>query len=172
MTFVLPTFQTSSPQTDHTISLPRAYLTCSYPECSKTFKYKSELDRHEAIHKNERPFVCSFNGCSKSFKREDALKTHMRIHTHEKLFECKHEGCGASFTNRASLRYHELKHREVKDFVCSFPGCNKAFYTKFQLNQHLRSVNAHRGIEFKRTHNQEFECNVIHPQCDSYEATS
>lgn len=63
-------------------------LRCAYPNCGKTFRFRSELDRHEAIHLNKRPFICPFDGCTKAFKREDALKTHIRIHTNDKIFQC------------------------------------------------------------------------------------
>lgn len=124
----------------------KKFHLCSFPDCGKTFRFKSEFLRHKVIHVVQRPFNCHFEGCNKTFKREDALKNHLRIHTGEMPFQCDVEGCGLSFTTKAGLRYHHLKHKGEKLCVCSFPGCNKSFLTMAQLKQHESASNFHNKV--------------------------
>ena len=85
------------------INLAEKSFQCQF--CSRSFKHKSILDRHELIHTNEKPFQC--NTCEKSFKAARVLKLHERIHidhTGEKLFECK--VCRKSFILDRMLKSH------------------------------------------------------------------
>jgi len=121
----------------------RKLFNCLYPDCQKTFKFRSEIKRHLTIHYNERPFTCSFFGCDKAFKRADALANHQRIHTKSTPFECPVFSCGAKFTTKSALNYHVLRHSGEKKFVCSYPGCSKAFITYAQLKQHEKAFYYH-----------------------------
>jgi len=125
----------------------KSYFFCKYPQCDKSFRFRSEIERHIATHTNVRPFVCTYKDCNKAFKRLDALENHTRIHTKETPFKCDFEGCNKEFTTKASLRYHLLKHKDEKIYKCSFPGCNKAFITLFQLKQHEKAVNYHKKLQ-------------------------
>ena len=49
--------------------------------CSKRFKQKCHLNRHEIIHTGEVPFGCKT--CKKRFNQSSTLKKHERIHTGE-----------------------------------------------------------------------------------------
>jgi len=124
----------------------KKFHKCTYANCGKTFRFKSEFLRHKVIHVVQRPFTCTFEGCNKTFKREDALKNHLRIHTGEMPFQCEVEGCGLSFTTKAGLRYHHLKHKGEKMCTCSFPGCGKSFLTMAQLKQHESASNYHNKV--------------------------
>jgi uncharacterized C2H2 Zn-finger protein len=120
---------------------------CSFPDCGKVFRYKSEIVRHIATHSEYRPFNCEHPGCNKSFKRRDALENHVRTHTKEKPFTCPHDGCEQSFPTKASLRYHLLKHEGQRLYKCNFPGCDKTFITLSQLKQHENSNSVHKHIK-------------------------
>jgi hypothetical protein len=124
----------------------KKYHNCTFPNCGKIFRFKSEFMRHRVIHVIERPFNCPHEGCNKSFKREDALKNHIRIHTGEMPFRCEVPGCIQSFTTKAGLRYHLLKHKGEKLCTCSYPGCNKSFLTLAQLKQHESATNYHKKV--------------------------
>jgi uncharacterized C2H2 Zn-finger protein len=124
----------------------KKYHNCTFPNCGKIFRFKSEFMRHRVIHVIERPFNCPHEGCNKSFKREDALKNHIRIHTGEMPFICEVSGCQLSFTTKAGLRYHLLKHKGEKLCTCSHPGCNKSFLTLAQLKQHESATNYHKKV--------------------------
>jgi len=124
----------------------KKFHKCTYSNCGKTFRFKSEFLRHKVIHVVQRPFNCEFEGCNKTFKREDALKNHLRIHTGEMPFKCEVDGCGLSFTTKAGLRYHHLKHKGEKLCTCSFPGCGKSFLTMAQLKQHESASNYHNKV--------------------------
>lgn len=125
----------------------KVHYFCKHPGCDKSFRFKSEIERHVATHTNERPFPCKHADCNKAFKRLDALENHMRIHTKEAPFACDFTGCGKRFSTKASLRYHLLKHKDDKIYKCKFPGCKKAFITLFQLKQHEKAANYHKKIE-------------------------
>lgn len=120
---------------------------CLVPDCGKSFKFKSEMKRHLAIHSNQRPYVCAFPGCDKSFKRNDALINHARIHNKNTPFQCPEDGCGLYFPTKSALRYHVLKHKGDKPFKCSHPGCPKSFLTQAQLKQHEKASYYHQKVE-------------------------
>lgn len=142
---------TSSPDTTDTqsnydkdyIQEDKKSFRCTFPNCGKVFKFKSEISRHTVIHFDSRPFPCPHEGCGKTFKRADALDTHMRIHTKEMPFECEFPECDKKFTTKAALRYHLLKHNNERAHKCPSPGCGKSFYTKGQLKQHEKAFNYH-----------------------------
>lgn len=121
----------------------KKYRSCTYPDCGKVFRYKSEFLRHISSHTPEKPIYCPFLTCSKCFKREDALRSHLRTHTGETPYRCKVPGCEQSFSSRGGLNYHSLKHKGKKEFTCSFPGCGKTFLTLQQAKQHESTLNYH-----------------------------
>lgn len=96
--------------------------TCDYPNCTKTFRYKSEITRHIVTHSDQRPYRCPYKECNKGFKRMDALSTHVRLHTGDKPFKCPVGSCQMTFATKAGLRYHTLKHKNNKLFKCDYPG--------------------------------------------------
>jgi len=130
-----------------TISGDQKTYHCLIPDCGKSFKFKSEMKRHLAIHSNQRPYVCTFPGCDKSFKRNDALSNHARIHNKNTPFQCPEEECGLFFPTKSALRYHVLKHKGDKPFKCSHAGCPKSFLTQAQLKQHEKASYYHQKVE-------------------------
>ena len=74
--------------------------------CSKSFKYRSDFERHERIHTGKKPFQCDI--CNKSFAFKSALVSHKRIHTADKPFQC--EICNKSYTRRNKLNLHMKTH--------------------------------------------------------------
>lgn len=120
----------------------KVYL-CTYPDCGKIFKYKSETARHSFIHQEDRPHCCPYTDCKKSFKRADALKNHLQIHEGVLPHLCDVPGCGLRFATRAAIRYHKIKHENKRSYKCDYPGCTKAFLTPSQLKQHQNASNVH-----------------------------
>jgi uncharacterized Zn-finger protein len=119
---------------------------CQIPDCGKTFKFKSEMERHLVTHTGQRSYICSFPGCGKTFKRNDALINHSKTHSRTVLFTCPEAGCGAQFTTKSAARYHLLKHKGEKTFTCNFPGCAKSFLTYAQLKQHEKASYYHQKV--------------------------
>ncbi|CAL8279029.1 unnamed protein product [Lota lota] len=88
-------------------------FSCS--QCSYTFTYRSQLERHMSHHKGSREqrhvtpatggnrkFKC--NECAKAFKYKHHLKEHLRIHSGEKPYECSN--CKKRFSHSGSYSSH------------------------------------------------------------------
>ena len=105
---------------------------CLISGCGKTFKFKSEMNRHLIIHTGQRPFQCTFTGCTKTFKRSDALVNHMKVHSYQNPLHCTVTGCSSQFTTKSALNYHLQKHQNKKDFNLS---SKFSVHSKSQVSQ-------------------------------------
>jgi hypothetical protein len=119
---------------------------CLISECGKTFRFKSDMERHIIIHSKDRPYTCTFASCNKKFKRPDALKNHLQTHNEDFPFICTSPGCDEKFHKKAALQYHLLKHNNTEKFTCDFPGCQRSFLTYRHLKQHQSSVCYHQKV--------------------------
>ena len=79
---------------------------CSYDDCTRDFKRKSDLTAHEVVHTGE-DFMCEFPDCD--FKRKDLrlVKRHQRVHTREAKVECP--VCGEKFVFYMQMKRHREK---------------------------------------------------------------
>ena len=78
------------------------HLLCSH--CDFRASQKSGLDRHMAIHSDERPHVCS--DCGKGFKDISSLRKHSKLHSGIKEHVCE---CGKAFFEKRDLNVHIKK---------------------------------------------------------------
>lgn len=104
--------------------------------CGKRFRKMTNLQLHEAIHKNLKLFSCDI--CFKKFNIQQGLNAHKRTHTRERPYKCPY--CENSFRHSTDLRRHRRihpEHIEEQRFKCEF--CNKRFYEKKFLFQHAKS---------------------------------
>lgn len=84
---------------------------CKHNDCGKVFRFKSEMERHMAIHSSSRPYKCQYKNCIKTFKRSDALENHIRCsHKREAAYVCPFPGCEMPFATRSSFQVHVLIH--------------------------------------------------------------
>lgn len=150
--------------------IDRSLFPCFIPS-GKSFKKKSELDRHKRTHMGEKHFLCS--ECGHSFSLESQFIMHQRIHSGQtKPFPCFE--CGRSYSRKADLVRHRRNHTGERPFLCS--ECGKAFTQASLLAVHQRIHTGERPyacsecersfvhksalIQHKRTHTGErpFSC--------------
>ena len=139
--------------------------------CSKIFKRKSNLMKHERNHAENKVFRCdicgqAFSGlqelaihrndceenyykchiCNKQFGTKFCLKCHIETHSNEKPYIC--ETCGTRFKHARSLTTHKRKHTRKNNPTCEL--CGKVFIRPNDLVVH------------KRTHTGErpYKCNI------------
>ncbi len=71
--------------------------------CSKSFKDVNNLEIHERIHNNVKPFKCF---CPQRFRQVTTLNQHLRVHLDIRPFKCLK--CDDSFHQRSNLQEHLL----------------------------------------------------------------
>jgi hypothetical protein len=74
--------------------------------CEKSFRDRSELNRHSRRHTGDLPYKCPT--CGKGFLRRERYITHVRIHTGEKPFVCG--VCSRGYRDKRELRKHQATH--------------------------------------------------------------
>ena len=136
------TFEKESQEVESFIEIfqngKRSYQ-CTQQGCGKTFRYKSEANRHIIIHQKDKNHRCNISGCNKAFKRQETLEEHMKLHGGDLPFSCDEYGCGRRFASKPALRYHMLRHQNNREFRCDIDGCDKTFLTMSHLRQHQMS---------------------------------
>ncbi|QPG75303.1 hypothetical protein FOA43_002654 [Brettanomyces nanus] len=70
---------------------------CPFPNCSKFFKRRDYLQRHEANHAAVRPFRCEL--CGISFSRKDLVRKHKTSKSHRKQVESLQNPSSPIFVN-------------------------------------------------------------------------
>ena len=101
--------------------------------CNKSFKYSSDLLKHNVIHTDVKLFHCNF--CDKKFRTKTNQKVHEQSHKNNKKYVC--ENCGKGFSKAFNLRRHlETAHSKenIKTHHCNL--CQKSFSSNFNLNRH------------------------------------
>ena len=96
----------------------------------RKFKNKNDLQRHNRIHKGEKPFLCEV--CKVTFRRKWDLQRHEKTHFNEKqkLYKCKF--CNKKYSLKRSLTRHMKVHDDSKGV------CLKIFGSKYHLKRHCK----------------------------------
>lgn len=106
--------------------------------CSRSFKCKGHLNRHQFIHFGSKPFICE--DCGSRFTQKSSLKTHLLIHKGTNPFTCK--WCGQEFRHKQTLSNHVMSIHGIVteiDNLYECDKCNKKFMHKGKLQRHYRS---------------------------------
>ena len=145
-------------KTIHDNKLP---FKCTFPNCQKEYRRKSELIEHERIHFGIKPFVCDI--CKKSFNIKSNLNSHFKYHSEIRPFKCSFcdkkfkinkdlkdhiknyhfkikkyvcNLCGKWFGKLSLLKTHSVTHTNEKKYQCKFEGCGKLFKGKRGMEKH------------------------------------
>ena len=105
-------------------------LQCQH--CSKSFRYKSELESHENTHLGSKNFKCH---CGKAYSSKKALYDHNKIVHSENKESCACEICGKVLRDKYKLKYHMMVHSEKRNFKCSH--CSTEFKGGENLRRHV-----------------------------------
>ena len=89
-----------------TVHLKLTEFRCKY--CSKMFKAKGNLDRHQLVHTGSR-FVCDV--CDKVYTDLNNLNRHKLVYVNT-LFNCN--VCGKRFSRKDSLSHYKKLHGKKK----------------------------------------------------------
>lgn len=113
---------------------------CQY--CGKNFTKNSLLERHERIHRQERPFSC--DKCGKAFTQKYSLVVHQLKHTGERPHVCPK--CPQRFSQKTNLLIHMNRCHSAADigdgnkFACT--ECSCLFGKLASLNAHVNRCHA------------------------------
>lgn len=109
-------------------------FVCNMYGCTFQCARRTDLDRHQQLHLEERNVVCEH--CGKTFTSISILKDHvLYVHSKERQFIC--EVCGKAFKRNSLLKRHKLSHEQHRPFVCT--QCNTAFKRSHHLTRHMES---------------------------------
>jgi len=110
-------------------------------ECSRSFDYEKNLERHLAKHKEgtlkegddqqEKEFVC--DQCGKIYGNYKSWFYHVK--SHSVIYQC--QTCPRGFKTPRGLKYHMALHTGIAAFHCG--ECGKAFITRDKLLLHQKS---------------------------------
>ena len=128
----------------HTNARP---FTCSTKGCGKTYKRKSELNRHQIRHKTK-IIQCIREGCDETFNDNKCLKRHIddKHSLTQKPYKCK--TCDQSFDTIRKRGYHQRQVHQTlyKPIKCRINNCNKEFKNSLHSNRELRCD--HSGCDY------------------------
>lgn len=95
---------------------PPAAFKCG--TCPKSFRFRMDLERHELVHRVDKPYMCPT--CGRGFTQKSNMQYHMRQHTGEQPYKC--DNCMKSFTHNVSLKNHLKKHHGIDLWAMGYTG--------------------------------------------------
>jgi len=130
-------------------------LDCS--KCEKHFLSTATLEKHMAMHCEDRPYRC--NLCDNGFKLKVHLKKH-HLYRHSDEYPCECSICGKKFKDSSAVRLHERIHSVDRPFECH---CGKSFKTRENLWGHKNRGPCDKSQEFVTNNMQLFRSEEFGP---------
>ena len=113
-----------------------SHYTCKHycDKCDFHCYFKSELEAHKIVHRDQPSFQCMYPKCGRWFKRKGELSLH--VETHRKIwYDCKK--CDFSTKLQKYLKEHEkshLKKNEELPYACDI--CGDRFLWRSGVKRH------------------------------------
>lgn len=97
---------------EHTKVHEFTFFHCLEEGCTKKFKRKSSLRKHQYFHKGIFKYNCK--QCDAQFIDLNKFQTHQTVKhkiSGSVIFKCREEDCGKSFATSDYLRRHQVTHK-------------------------------------------------------------
>ena len=106
--------------------------------CNKGFTAKCDMEKHQIVHFDQKPYKC--DTCGSSFKRKGSLNMHVLVHFDASQLDTqKCSICGSLFSCKNYLKSHMEIHKENKpSFSCE--SCGGVFTRKSGLRSHRKAA--------------------------------
>ena len=92
---------------------------CTWADCNKRFKTKSDCTKHAKRHLGVKNYMCSI--CGKRFFNSTLLRKHAPAHSDVRNFECGE--CSKKFKTLRALQSHMLVHQVSLSLLQGYTFC-------------------------------------------------
>ena len=112
-------------------------LTFSCPECSKSYKWEIDLQRHQLKHQGVK-FFCDL--CDKKFSEKRLLNLHKKSDHEKVVLMCNEDGCDFETSTAGRLNAHTKAVHEGILYDCEI--CDFKSPRKGDVTRHMNSLHA------------------------------
>lgn len=116
--------------------------------CGSQLKNKYALNQHKNIHNKKKRIPCTYPDCSKTFARKNQMENHAKSRYHIKKTEKNEEipkdkdrvkctQCEKEFSNKQNMMAHVKRKHEGLTFACE--KCNKKYKSNDARRKHVNA---------------------------------
>ena len=114
---------------------------CTWPDCTKAFPTKQNLDDHRRTHTGEKHYVCTWPGCTKALARKSHLTAHLLAHVHTYKCTADIAKCTKAYASKRTLLDHVAAcHNGEPRWQCPHAECGEWFNSSWARSVHVRQA--------------------------------